>query len=256
MDKKNFLNRMNGIDSSIASNIYNKIILAVKTNKIIYSGEFYTPNIWKILDEMQNELEIEIYNYGIFQDAERRMVAFSYNEVWDYPVDLIEVSVKSKFNKLQHKDYLGSVMALGIRRDKLGDFIVKENKCYFAAIREISDYIKLNLTSVGKLSCTIKVSDTNINEIPLYDFDTIIVNVSSLRIDCVTGALCNISRTNTEELIRQGKVLVDYSEVTKKDRIVKNNSVITVRGYGKFKVIEEAGWTGSGRIKILVKKFV
>ena len=256
MDKKVFLNKMNSIESSIASSIYDKVTLVEKTSKVIYSGEFYTINIWKALEEFQNELDIKIYASGVFEDAERKFIAFSYNEVYDYPIDLIKVSTKSKFNKLQHKDYLGAVMALGIKREKLGDFILKEDTCYFPCVKEISDYIKYNLTSIASASCTIDVLDIYAKDIPKYNFETTIFNVSSLRLDCVVGALCNISRTKAEELIRQGKVLVDYSEVFRKDKIVRNDCVITIRGHGKFKFLEEVGWTGSGRIKLHVKKFV
>lgn len=256
MDKKAFLNRFNSVDSSIVSSIYDKIVLAEKTNRTIYTGEFYTPNIWKPMEIICAELGIKLYAYGIFEDAERKVMAFSYNEVWDYPVNLIKITCKDKFNKLKHKDYLGAVMSLGIKREKFGDMILKNDDCYLAAQVDISDYINMNLTSVSRCHCAINVLDTNVTEIPVYDFETIIVNVSSLRIDCVVSSLCNTSRSKAEELIRQGKVLVDYSEASRKDKILKSDCIITVRGYGKFKIIEEAGWTGSGRTKILVKKFI
>lgn len=256
MDKKAFLNRFNSVDSSIVSSIYDKIVLAEKTNRTIYTGEFYTPNIWKPMESICIELGMKFYAYGIFEDAERKVMAFSYNEVWDYPVNLIKITCKDKFNKLKHKDYLGAVMSLGIKREKFGDMILKNDECYLAAQVDISDYISMNLTSVNRCQCSINVLDTNVTEIPVYDFETIIVNVSSLRIDCVVSSLCNTSRSKAEELIRQGKVLVDYSEASRKDKILKSDCIITVRGYGKFKIIEEAGWTGSGRTKILVKKFI
>lgn len=256
MDKKTFLNKMSFIDSKIASNIFDKIILTQKTGTTIYSGELYTPNVYKALTNMSNELGVKVYCYGIFEDAERKIVAFSYDDIWYYPLDLIKISTNSKFSKLQHKDYLGAVMALGIKREKLGDLILKNDECYLAVHNEITDYIKMNLISVGKSACTVSILDVNSDEIPVYDFQSIIVNVSSFRTDCIVGALCNISRGKAEELIRQGKVLVDYSEVIKKDKILKGDCVITIRGYGKFKIVEEAGCTGSGRIKIQVKKFI
>lgn len=256
MDKKTFLNKVNFIDNSIASSIYDKLVLAEKANKTIYSGEFYTPNIWKAIESISNELGIGVYTYGIFEDAERRMLAFSYDDVWHYPVNLIKINYNSKFNRLQHKDYLGALMSLGIKREKFGDLILKNDECYLAVQEEISDYIKMNLISVGKCACTINVLDTSTTEVPVYDFENMVVNVSSLRIDCVVGALCNTSRSKAEELIRQGKVLVDYSEALGKDKVLRGECIVTIRGYGKFKLVEEAGWTGSGRVKILVKKFI
>lgn len=256
MDKKTFLNKFNSVDGSIVSSIYDKIILAKKINRTIYTGEFHTPNIWKLMESISNELGIGVATYGVFQDAERKVIAFSYDEVWSYPINLIKITSKDKFNKLRHKDYLGAVMSLGIKREKFGDLILKDDDCYLAVHEEITDYIRMNLTSIGKSTCAISVLDTSVTEIPVYDFQTIIVNVSSLRIDCVVSSLCNTSRSKAEELIRQGKVLVDYSEALRKDKILKCDCIITVRGYGKFKIIEEAGWTGSGKTKIRVKKFI
>lgn len=256
MDKKAFLNRFNSADSSIVSSIYDKIVLAQKTNRTIYTSEFYTPNIWKTMENISGELGIGVHTSGIFEDAERKIMAFSYDEVWDYPISLIKITCKDKFNKLRHKDYLGSVMSLGIKREKFGDLILKNDECYLAVQAELSDYIRMNLKSISRCTCAVSILDTNITEIPVYDFQTNIVNVSSLRIDCVVGSLCNTSRSKAEELIRQGKVLVDYSEALRKDKILKSDCIVTVRGYGKFKIVEEAGWTGSGRIKIVVKKFI
>lgn len=256
MDKKTFLNKMSFVDNSIVSSIYDKIVLSERTNKTIYSGEFYTPNIWKTIENISGELGIGIHPYGIFEDAERRMLAFSHDNVWHYPISLIKITCNSRFSKLEHKDYLGAVMSLGIKREKFGDLILKNDKCYLAVQEEISAYIQMNLNSVGKSTSTIDILNISTTEIPLYDFQSMVVNASSLRIDCVVGALCNTSRSKAEELIKQGKVLVDYSEALRKDKILRGNCIVTIRGYGKFKIVEEAGWTGSGRVKILVKKFI
>lgn len=255
MDKKTFINKMGFVDESVSSNIYDKLALAIKTNKTIYTSEFYTPNIWKAIENMSKELEIGVYTYGIFEEAERKVISFSNDTIWYYPVNLVKVECRSKFVRLQHKDYLGALMSLGLKREKFGDLILQEDHCYLAVHEEISDYIKMNLTSVGKCTCTVNVLDVDASEIPIYDFKTSLLNVSSMRIDCIVGSLCNISRSKAEELIRQGKVLVDYSPVDKKDKALADNCIITIRGYGKFKIVEEMGWTGSGRTKLLVKKF-
>jgi RNA-binding protein YlmH len=255
MDKKDFLKKVGFLDGNVASNIYDKVILAKKTNRTLYTGEFYTTKIWKTLESLSEDIGIDVYSYGIFEDAERKIMAFADNTKLNYPVSLIKVKGKSKFNNLKHKDYLGAIMALGIKREKFGDLILNNDECYVAVQQEIVDYIKMNLTSIGKSNCTIDVLDIHHCEIPKYNFEKIIVNVSSFRIDCVVSTLCNVARNKAEELIRQNKVLVDYSQDFKKNKVLKNDSTITVRGYGKFKIVEEIGWTNSGKIKILVKKF-
>jgi RNA-binding protein YlmH len=247
---------MGFLDGNIASNIYDKMILAKKTNRTVYTLEFYTTKICEVVESLGEDIGIEVYSYGIFENAERKIIAFADNTILHYPVSLIRVKGNSKFNNLKHKDYLGAIMALGIKREKFGDLILSNDECYIAVHQEMVDYIKINLTSIGKSNCNIEVLDIHRCEIPKYSFEKIIVNVSSFRIDCVVSTLCNIARGKAEELIRQNKVLVDYSQDFRKNKVLKCDSTITVRGYGKFKIVEEVGWTNSGKIKVLVKKMI
>lgn len=257
MNKKTFMGKMKSVDNNIASNIYEKILLASNINKTVYMTEFSTPNVWKVLESISNELDVGVYSYGIFEDAQRKMMAFSYDgDVFDYPITLIRIDKKSKFCKLGHRDYLGAIMSLGIKREKFGDLIVKGDSCYLAVQCEVSDYIRINLVSIGKSPCEVSILNVNDCEIPVYDFQDIVVNVSSLRVDCVISSLCNISRNKAEDLIRSDKVLVDYSRNFKRDSILKGNCVITISGYGKYKLVEDIGWTGSGKTKVLIKKFI
>lgn len=256
MNKKTFMGKMKSADVNIASNIYEKVLLAQNINKTVYMTEFSTPNVWKILEDISHELDIGVYSYGIFEDAQRKMIAFSYDDVLAYPITLIRIDKKSKFCKLKHRDYLGAIMSLGIKREKFGDLIVKGDSCYLAVQCEIADYIRMNLTAIGKSPCEVSILNVNDCEIPVYDFQDIVVNVSSLRVDCVISSLCNISRNKAEDLIRSDKVLIDYSRNFKRDSILKCDCIITISGYGKYKLVEDIGWTGSGKTKILVKKFI
>lgn len=257
MDKKSFIKRLDFSDENIISNIYNKIKLAKKTGIGIYSNEFYTPNIWNNVENMQSELGINIYSYGIFEDAERKMMLFSDDEdIKPYPLDLIRIRLHSKFSKPSHRDFLGGLMSLGIKREKFGDLILKENEeCYLACVNDISEYVSLNFTSVGNIGCDADILDLDAAQIPNYNFNTLSLNVSSMRLDCIVSSLCNISRSKGEALIKRGKVQVDYFETVKKDKIIEGTSTIIIRGYGKFKLAGKTGHTGKGRIKLLIKKF-
>jgi RNA-binding protein YlmH len=256
MDKKNFIKRFHFCDENEILPIYDKISLAKKTNNTVYTSTFYTPNVWNTLENLREEIGLNICSCGIFEDAERKLIAFSKFDIRNYPIKLMEIKCKPKFVKLQHKDYLGALMALGLKREKFGDLILKEDKqCYLAVCEDISDYIEMNLNSVGKSSCKVNVLDISSAEIPLYNFKTSVLNVSSLRIDCLVSSLCNISRNKSQEMIKRGKVLLDYLPETRKDKSIEDNCIITVRGCGKFKIVGETGWTGSGRCKLLIKKF-
>ncbi|MBP2031443.1 RNA-binding protein YlmH [Clostridium algifaecis] len=257
MDKKTFLKKLDFVPQNISSNIYDKLILAKKTNKNTYTNEFYTPNIWQTVQNMKYEIDLNVQSFGIFKDAERRMILFSMNDcIEDYPIDLIKINIKSKFSKLSHRDYLGALMSLGLKREKFGDLILNGDEgCYFCCSNDISDYVKMNFNSVKNLNCSVDILDFNTVVVPEYKFEELVINVPSMRLDSIVGSICNLSRSKAEMIIKSGKVQLDYFECTKKDKILKDNSTIIIRGYGKFKFVEEIGHTGKGRNKLLIKKF-
>lgn len=255
ISKKDFVDKVDLEDKNLISSIYDKILLCEKINSVVYTEEFYPPNIWKAIENLSHHLSIKVYSSGVFKEAERRMLAFSPDEVWYYPVDLLKIENGSKFLPLRHKDYMGGIMSLGIKRYKLGDFILKDNVCYVAVCQSLSEYIVNNLTSIGRNPCIVSKLDLFTKELPNYEFEDINIIITSLRMDSVVASLANLSRSKGEELIQIGKVLLDYLTVKDKAKVVKPNSIITIRGLGKFKFICEIGETNRGRIKVLFKKF-
>lgn len=256
MDKKSFLNYISYEDKNFLSSVYDKLRLAEKINRPVFSNEFYTPNLWKGILKLKGEFEVNIYLNGIFEECERKMLGFSKELIDSFPVKLLKITNKSKFEKLEHKDYLGAMMSLGFIREKLGDVIVKDNCCYAAVSEEIASYIEYNLTSIGRCPCSVEIVDSASAEEIKTNSEELAVISTSLRLDCVVAAICNISRAKASELISGGKVLLDYEETFEKDKNVDYDATITIRKQGKFKVVEAIGSTQSGRIKLKVKKYI
>lgn len=256
IDKKNFINSIEFEDKNRICNIYDKILLCNKIGNTIFTDEFYPPNVWKRVEELQGLIPINIFSHGIFEEAERRIIAFSPEEVWHYPIELIKIINKSPFKTLSHREYLGAIMSLGIRREKFGDLIVKDDLCYIPIQDELKEYVVNNLKNVGNCPCDVEVVDIYLEGLPEYNFQEFNIIATSNRIDCILSGITNLSRSKTLDLISSGKVLVDYIPVKDKDKIVKEQSIITIRGFGKYKFIEEVGLTGSGRLRLLFKKFI
>lgn len=256
MDKKSFINLFTSEDKNSISNLFDKVILANRTGQTVYCNEFYTPKVWKTLEEIQVELGVEVANYGLFEDSERRMLAFTSGEKLKFPVKVLSIKNKSKFKALKHKDYLGAIMSLGIKREKLGDIVLSGEGCCFPVCSDISDYMFINLNTIGNNPCSFQVLDASIAVIPTASYEEKVIIISSLRMDCIVSSICNVSRAVAVEMIDSGKVLLDYTEVKSKEKKVSPESVITVRGYGKFKVGEEIGTTQKDRIRLLIKKYI
>lgn len=258
MDKKTFLNSINFDDKNLLSNLFDKINLAEKTRQTIYSNEFLPPSIWKAILNLKSNFDIDMDTYGIFEDCERKIMAFSMHEIAteDYPISVLKIINKSKFKKLEHKDYLGAIMSLGIKREKYGDMILFEDNIYVAACNDICDFLKQNLIYIGKCPCDVEIIK-DIKNISLYpNSKSILVNIASLRLDCVVSSICNCSRAKAVELLDSSKVLVNYIELKEKDKNIQIDDTLTIRGYGKYKIIEILGTTQKGKLKLSIKKYI
>lgn len=255
MNKDDFLKILQDIDKTTAAKIYDKMILAQKTGKPMYTSEFYPTNVWLRLLKASSIIKPKLFAYGVFDDAERRVLVFSDEEPEYYPVKLIEIKNRSKFSVLKHKDYLGALMSLGIKREKMGDLVIDGDICYGAVYEEVYDYIKDNLELIGKSPCEVR-EVTDIMKIPKVQYDEKVITSTSYRLDCIVSVLSGISRSKAVELVGSGKVLVNYVIALEKDYMMHNEDILTIRGFGKYKIGETIGNSGSGRLKIVVKKYI
>jgi len=257
MDKNYFLNSISCEDKNLISSIFNKLQIAEKTNKVIFTNDFLSPSLWNQISTACEKYKIKSFANGIFEDADRRMVAFSTNdEPVMYPINLLKISNNSKFSTLGHKDYLGAMMSLGIKREKLGDLIIEDTICYAPVCSDISSYIINNLNTIGNCPCEVSEHDYTSQELPQRKFKERVIISTSLRLDGMVSAICNISRNSSVELISGGKILVNYFQCLKKDKVIKNSDTLTIRGYGKFKVAEIIGSTQKDRLKIAIKEYI
>lgn len=253
MDKESFFNMFACIDETALYSVFNDIISAESSDYPILSKDFLTPDIWGTIIDRKNRLGINVRAYGVFEESERRVLIFNSKE--NFGVDLVKIENKNKFISLAHKDYLGGVLSLGIKREKLGDFILKDNICYFPCKEEISEYLLNNIKTIGNSKVKVSLIHKEAIKLISIDYDDIIIEVPSLRLDSIVSGITRLSRSDGVNLIKKGSVLYNYSEAVDKSRTINLNSVITIRGYGKYKIADEIGKTKKGNIKIYIKKY-
>lgn len=198
--------------------------------------------------------------YGGSEENERRILRFGDPEAFGYeepfPVACLEAEpLIMKFSDdLNHRDFLGALMNLGIERDLLGDILVKNNTAVIFCVERIADYICENLTRVKRTSIRISKTDT-LPERFCPEFEEVRITVGSERLDGVVAAVFHLSRTKSLELFREKKIAVS-------GRITENNSahcrdgdIISVRGHGKFRVDRIGGTSARGRTVIIVRVY-
>ncbi len=164
--------------------------------------------------------------------------------------------VNSKFSDdLNHRDYLGALMNLGIERNLIGDILTDGNMAYVFCLRDISDYILSELFRVKhtSVSCTLaELSECSIEP----RFEELNVNVASERLDAIISSVWNLSRTISAGLIQKEAVTVDGKCITQTGNTLKDGERISVRGYGKFIYCGIDRSTKKGRLYVKIKKFV
>ncbi|KLE16746.1 YlmH/Sll1252 family protein [Clostridium sp. C8] len=255
LKKETLIKSFSEEDINEALKIYEKYKLAYEKDIPIFTNNFHSPNIWSFFEGNCNNSNFVVETNGLFEESERRIIAFNNYYKTNYPIKILRISNKSNFSNLKHKDYLGSILSLGIGRDKLGDIIVKEDKAYIPVLEDISDFILNNLSHIGKSPIEIKVIEDN-NELPSAQFEEIFINVSSLRADSIVAKISNVSRSKAIEIIESGKVLIDYVKARDKSQEISKDTRVTIRGIGKFIIGEIIGETRSGKQRIVVKKYI
>lgn len=256
MNKNEFINYFNEYDDKNSiSLLYDKFLLANKVNKELFTNEFYPPYIWSKINKLVNGYSIGVKAEGVFELSERRLIGFNTDQYSLFPMKILKIENKSKFSILCHKDYLGAVMALGIKRSKFGDFIVNENCCYTVVHEDIYEYVLTNLDKIGNVSCKINVIE-NLELLPHASFNRQVILVSSDRVDSIISSICNISRSKAQDLVTSNKVMLNYIEISEKDMLIKEKDIITVRGYGKFRIGENIGTSLKGKLRKEILKYV
>ena len=177
--------------------------------------------------------------FGGIEGAERYMVRFGDEEEIGYsapfPIVTIKVApVSQKFaDKLSHRDILGSLMSLGIERDKLGDIVLYENVAYVFLHEDIAEYIITSLTRVKNTDVRIELAE-NLPSESLYQTEKRTIQISSERLDSVIAKVYHLSRDDAQMLFRRSLVYVGGKECQSVSYTPKIGDKVTVRGYGRL----------------------
>ena len=163
----------------------------------------------------------------------------------------------SGFRDLSHRDYLGSVLGLGLERDAVGDILIPDaHTAILLTDTRVGNFLMTMLEKVA--TDTVKVSrlPEGTSLAGTRRLQPVNDTVASERLDCVVAALCNLSREKAQMAVRAGLVELDYEAVEDCSATVDAPAVISVRGYGKFAVHAFDGTTRKGRVRLVAGKYV
>ena len=163
----------------------------------------------------------------------------------------------SGFRTLSHRDYLGSILALGIEREKLGDIcVLDESNAIVFCSNEVADFLIFELTSIGNDKVKVEKISVDKNMASMQKYQGFSDTVASERLDCVVASLFNLSREKGQNLIKGGFVEFNYETATKPDSKVEKGDIISARGYGKFIIRDISQATKKGRLRLFADKYI
>ena len=192
---------------------------------------------------------------GGYPGAERRTAVFLPYEgaEWDSAVACLEAAPASQrfAGEMGHRDCLGALMSLGIRREVIGDIVPADGRLYIFCLRSIAPYIAENLTQIRRTSVRVRKAERPPE--PPAPPEASQVVVASERLDALVAAVCKLSRSEAQRLFERELVLVNSLPARGGAAQVHPRDIVSVRGHGRFEYCGEARETRKGRLRVEVR---
>ncbi|MBS4172442.1 RNA-binding protein [Bacillus sp. FJAT-49736] len=216
----------------------------------------YSPKLSDFLDPRQIHIvksligthsTVKYSEFGGYDNAERKRVLlypdYFTPEYNDFQIKLTEIEYPRKFVSLSHRQILGSLMSLGLKREKFGDILIQDDRIQVVIPSEMMDYIRMELKQIGKTN--IQLVELSLDEIIKSDeeWKEVTTTASSLRLDALLSSVYPISRQKAQTLIQHGLVKVNWKEIEQTSFQCEEGDVISARGYGRCKIISIEGQT-------------
>lgn len=197
--------------------------------------------------------------WGGYEGARRKMLCIyeEYAEGYimqDYPMKCLTFTWRREY-PLTHRDFLGSLMAMRIKREVLGDIVIGEGKAQLFVTDTAARLILTSVTKIGRVGVSVTDAEPFSLEVK-QEFEEISSTVASLRLDCIVSAAARQSREHAARLIRSEKVSVNHFHVTSVSHEVSEGDTLSVRGCGRFVLSSVNGMTKKGRIHIILRKYI
>jgi RNA-binding protein YlmH len=199
-------------------------------------------------------VDVHVSFYGGYEQAERKraIIVPDFFEVSpeDFQVTLLSVEGNYKALPFEHRDLLGSVLGLGLKREKIGDLLLSEEKQQIIVAKEIAEYISLHLQQVSRYDVRCESIDWDDIHIEAEDWVYRDTTVSSLRLDVILSEILPFSRSKAVPLIKTGKVKVNWKVVEHAASTLEEGDILSVKGYGRFLLAKLDGQTKKQKYRV------
>lgn len=233
------------------------------TDQIFKVENEYCPLLTSFLDPRQqyimqtlvghNDL-VKVQFSGGYDQAERKRAllypAYYEPTASDFELAVLNINYPIKFADLHHSQVLGTLANAGLKRETLGDMVTDHQTWQVIVEQSLADYYIREVKQIGKVKVHLEETEQVLE--PVDDYETSFITVSSLRLDAVISTAYNISRQRTKELINAEIVTVNWQTIDKVNYEVTVPDIISVRGFGRIKLLQKLGLSKKDKIKLEV----
>ena len=258
----------NDEDRLLVSKLLDKIEFVGKRNSVEFT-DFLDMRQRQLLEKLLKNMKITKYvTYGAYQNAERTAIViypeklddvfknenFDYNSIFS----VIRIELTNELKGIySHRDYLGAVIKIGIKREKVGDILVNKEGADIIVLKDTEKYIKEGLKALTRFSKSefeiIEIEELNVEE-PKTEILSIII--PSMRLDSIVSEVIKTSRAKASNIIKEERVFVNHELITKGAKELKENDLITVRRKGRFKIGKILNQTKKGNLVVEIEKSI
>ena len=171
------------------------------------------------------------------------------------PIRFLRASYR-KEDGVTHRDLLGSLMGLGVKRETVGDILAGEDSADLAVLDTVAPFLLQNWELAGHAKLHVAAVSPSRLHIPALRCKEYRDTVSSLRLDAVLSTGFRMGRGRAAELVEAGRVQVDWRECAKPDRVLSPGCTVTARGLGKMELLEVGPPTRKGRFPVTIRRYL
>jgi RNA-binding protein YlmH len=202
---------------------------------------------------------IRFNSFGGYSQSERRRIViypdYYIVETIEPALAFLAIAIAGQ-TELSHRDYLGALMSLGIKREKIGDLLVGPDGCQVVVTPELAEYIRLNLGEVSNHKTTVALIEPEQLNLPDRREKVIRTTVASLRLDAIAALGFGDSRTKMAREIKAERVRVNWKAVKSPDLELAPGAIISIRGRGRIEFREVTGASKKGRLGVLLVRLL
>ena len=195
---------------------------------------------------------------GGWEGAERKILVFlpDWAEEAEGELVFLRASFRDPAAALTHRDILGSLMGLGVERDRVGDILVSPHSADLVAAPSLRDFFLREWESAGRVRLDVAEIGREDLQIPEVRVKVLRDTVASLRLDAVMASAFSLSRGEAAEQIAAGRLSVNHVPCKKTDRLLAQGDLLSLRGAGRARLAEVGGLTKKGRQSIVIERYL